>query len=139
MATSDNATDLTIGMLDELGIINLIIENLDEYKVAIEDDVDGFLTLEELQTIINNVNSTSIFENTNVLHNVYPNPSNGIFNLNCNIQANVKVTNIYGKQILVTIVKNNNLQIDISNQPSGIYFIIIETENKTIINKISKF
>ncbi|MEA2043393.1 MAG: T9SS type A sorting domain-containing protein [Bacteroidota bacterium] len=72
---------------------------------------------------------------------IYPNPTNGILNLKAsenfrNIgkdSLSVEITNING-QIIYTI--NNKSKIDISNQPKGIYFIKIKTENRIYIKKL---
>ena len=74
--------------------------------------------------------------NSNI--SVYPNPTTGIFRL-ANVPAlgSVKITDITGKTIYTTI-GHVPLQIDISNQPAGIYFIKIQTENKIIIKKLIK-
>ncbi len=55
---------------------------------------------------------------------VYPNPSNGIFNiaLNENINAVVKIVNILGETVLEKITTENILTIDLTGYPEGIYF-----------------
>ena len=72
---------------------------------------------------------------------IYPNPSNGIFNLNLEASerpssvkpSNVIITNITGEIInwahKGTCPLEYPIQIDFSNHPKGIYFIQTETEN----------
>ena len=48
---------------------------------------------------------------------------------------NIKIFNQLGQNILVKEIKNNKTILDLSYMNSGIYNIIIETEDK-IINKI---
>ena len=73
-------------------------------------------------------------ENSNCLSNIYPNPTNGVVNIFSKDEIySVEIYNITGSQILKT---NTTENIDISNNPAGIYFININTENGTIIEKI---
>lgn len=59
---------------------------------------------------------------------IYPNPSNGKFQISVgNLQQsenfNLEIFNIEGKQIYQSI--NSNSEIELSNQPKGIYFLKI--------------
>ena len=72
---------------------------------------------------------------------VYPNPSNGILYFNfkeLERPLRVEITNLTGKTIYTRrhVPLDNPLQIDLSNQPKGIYFIKIETENGTYTEKL---
>ncbi len=87
--------------------------------------------------IQNYVGINNIYENE---ISIFPNPTNGIFRLTNVPQelSNVQITNITGKIIYNTTMGHVPLQIDISNQSEGIYFIKIQTENNIIIKKIIK-
>ncbi len=65
---------------------------------------------------------------------IYPNPSNGLFTIQLDKKAEVKVMNILG-----SVVYNQNLsgksKIDLSNQASGIYFLNIDGVSQKIIIK----
>ncbi len=69
---------------------------------------------------------------------VYPNPSNGIVDLHLNKYENVqlKIYSIYGTCIQQGIARSSDFQIDLTSQPSGIYFIEIKTEQGTEVKKI---
>ena len=78
---------------------------------------------------------------------IYPNPTTGFFEIkNEKLKIkNIKITDITGKTIYNLTsghahlyIENVHLQIDISNQPTGIYFIKIQTENNIITKKIIK-
>ena len=78
---------------------------------------------------------------------IYPNPTTGIFEIkNEELKIkNIKITDITGKIIYnltrghaPLYIENTLLQIDISTQPAGIYFIKIQTENEIITEKIIK-
>ncbi|OQX77351.1 MAG: hypothetical protein B6D61_07315, partial [Bacteroidetes bacterium 4484_249] len=72
--------------------------------------------------------------------NIYPNPSKGVFNLN--LQAFVKpcsvsITDITGKTIYKTFaLSESEIQIDLSNQPKGIYNLKLITNNNHFSEKI---
>lgn len=74
--------------------------------------------------------STSELTETNI--NIYPNPTNGIININTNeIIESVNITDINGKLVHH---QTNNSPIDISQHVRGIYFMNIISE-KGVINK----
>jgi Secretion system C-terminal sorting domain len=79
----------------------------------------------------------------NVLENevsIFPNPSNGIFNLkgvnNDLTNSKIEIFNSIGTQIYKSELKQDSNEIDISNQSKGIYFIKISNEGKTQTKKI---
>ncbi|MEO6902832.1 MAG: choice-of-anchor tandem repeat GloVer-containing protein [Bacteroidia bacterium] len=65
----------------------------------------------------------------------YPNPTTGLITLTLDQQkqdVSVKVINILGKiAVPVTKIENNTFTIDITNQPTGIYFLEV-TENQKL-------
>jgi len=70
---------------------------------------------------------------------VYPNPTNGIFNIETSKKPlNIEITDITGKSIYSSNSTNNNAEIDLSNKASGVYLIKIRTENGIISEKIIK-
>lgn len=74
-----------------------------------------------------NETETSKFE-------ISPNPSSGIFNIQSDFEINsVSVTNVIGKEIYKSISENT---IDISRNPSGLYFLKIKSGNRIILKKI---
>ena len=70
---------------------------------------------------------------------LYPNPTTGIFRLaNVHALGNVKITDVTGKSIDNYQLSITNSTVDISNQPSGIYFIKIQTNKGVYTEKIIK-
>ncbi|HNM09406.1 MAG TPA: T9SS type A sorting domain-containing protein, partial [Chitinophagales bacterium] len=67
---------------------------------------------------------------------VYPNPTANAFRITCDIPEEllntfyVSVFDIHGSLLLNTVISQNQ-DIDISNLPSSIYFIVISNEEKS--------
>ena len=80
----------------------------------------------------------SIEENTATLFSIYPNPTNGVLNINSSSTVSeITVYNNLGQLFLTSEEKN---QIDISTLNEGIYFVKIsnqngQTETKKVIKK----
>lgn len=73
---------------------------------------------------------------------VYPNPTKGDFSINLGeTYENVKITitDILGKQIQQhTYTQTQQVNSTLINNPAGIYFITVETENKKAVIKLVK-
>jgi len=67
---------------------------------------------------------------------IYPNPSNGIFTVEGEEIKSFSITNISGQAVLAQNVKHKTIQFDLSNQPKGLYFIKLITNNGIGIKKI---
>ncbi len=84
---------------------------------------------------------TSIINNGNSVFAIYPNPSNGVFVLQDKrakvLKADLDIYDIHGKKIVSYIdALINNLKIDLSSQPNGIYFVNIKTQEEVTTKKI---
>lgn len=66
---------------------------------------------------------------------IFPNPSNGIFTVNYNGQATVTVTNVIGKTISKSALSNTST-IDLTQMPSGTYFVTVQGENFSKTKKV---
>jgi para-nitrobenzyl esterase len=93
------------------------------------DNVTGF-------TICTETVTSQKLSNQKILQ-VYPNPSDGIFhfNLQINIDFEVAVFNSSGQKISVPV---NSNQIDLKNQPNGIYYFEVKTKGEIFRGKIIK-
>ncbi len=87
-----------------------------------------------------NVFVTNISENKPDRIMIYPNPTSGIINLSLFAEPeNISITNITGKTIYRTDKASLvSTEIDISNQPAGIYYLRIQTEKEMFVRKIFK-
>jgi hypothetical protein len=66
---------------------------------------------------------------------IYPNPSKDLINIqyfNNSNSKKVKLINGIGQ----TFIQNNTNQIDVSQYSNGLYFLVVETENSVITNKV---
>lgn len=70
---------------------------------------------------------------------VYPNPSNGIFNIDFTSKMEVSKIEVYdekGSLILSKAKEEVGNTIDLTKQPKGMYIVKIYTKNETIVKKI---
>ncbi|OIP03910.1 MAG: hypothetical protein AUJ97_03615 [Bacteroidetes bacterium CG2_30_32_10] len=96
-----------------------------------------------------NTSNETTFQNKTENNNenevtVYPNPTNDIINVEIKNDYNniiIVIYSISGKKLFEEKIKGkekNAISVDISNYPSGVYFLKTILDNKTIINKIIK-
>lgn len=134
---------------------NEVIINIDaDYTGALEDiDVNSGVIVHgdyaEAQQCVRNFRSkvfslsdqtTSAIDFSEVSKfEVFPNPANGNATLNLetteNLNYQVSVTDILGKQVLFFDTVNSNSTIDLSLTETGFYFINLIKEGKTVITK----
>lgn len=69
---------------------------------------------------------------------IFPNPNNGIFRIEMTDLkgSTLAIFNAIGEIIYQSTVVNPHTEIDLSNQPSGIYFVHVNGENLSAIKKI---
>ena len=73
-----------------------------------------------------------------VKFNVFPNPSNGVFNINLSSNDNVNLTvkNVVGQTVIsetVTVSGNTNHKISLTDYSKGIYFLTVGNETVKLI------
>lgn len=98
----------------------------------IQDTVKNDITSVFTNNISNNLTINNII--------IFPNPTNGVFTVSSQEEiTNIIISNISGNIIFSkNNINNNSLQIDITNQMQGIYFIKITTKTNTTTHKIIK-
>ena len=68
-----------------------------------------------------------------------PNPVTDILTINASIELkSAKICNLLGQTILQQRFNSNEIQLNMSNMPSGTYFVIVEADNKKETFKILK-
>ncbi|MBL4655088.1 MAG: PKD domain-containing protein, partial [Bacteroidia bacterium] len=77
---------------------------------------------------------------------IYPNPSSGVVNIKFENKSTEKllyaVYNSLGQKILIEkeiSSLENIIQLDMSSEPKGIYYLKLETDNETVIKKLTIF
>lgn len=75
--------------------------------------------------------SSSDFENDNVI-TIYPNPSNGIFNIESQQNMSIEVYDIIGKLVLSQKLSVGTNSFDISNFNTGVYLLKVSNDNGNI-------
>lgn len=73
---------------------------------------------------------------------VYPNPVESWLKIELptsfQSSATVVLFDVFGKKLFTTTITSNSFELDISGFAGGVYFIFVETNNKTLIKKIVK-
>lgn len=71
---------------------------------------------------------------------IYPNPTNGVFKVHIeNIENSmIEVVNALGKTILIQNVNKNMTNIDLTNQPNGIYFVKVVSGDIIEVQQVIK-
>jgi photosystem II stability/assembly factor-like uncharacterized protein len=112
------------------------------YKVEITDK-NGCKSISDEFNAVVNVDENQIYNNIRI----YPNPTENEFNIlirneDCN-EAVITVSNILGNEIAkmnanLSNITDNVLKINLSDKPSGIYFIELKICNERFYSKINK-
>ena len=80
--------------------------------------------------------SNSDYE-TDATISVYPNPTNGNVNINCNNTIkSVQLFDVQGRLLQTNLVNENQTSIDISNKSKGVYFLKIISDKGIGVEKI---
>ena len=81
-------------------------------------------------------NPSLTYEGTDESIQVYPNPTNGLLNVNGNGTMHITVSNLLGQKMMETIAEGN-ITFDLSRFESGMYFVRIETKNGITVQKVN--
>jgi hypothetical protein len=116
--------------------------NLITSTIAIADSSINF-NISNITANINNFSPNTTFCNLTAINEplpnqqiqIYPNPSTSQFTITTNQQIqNIKIYN----PLAELIIQTKQLTIDLTNQPSGIYFIQLQTNKEILTQKIIK-
>ena len=124
---------LEVDRINGVGNSNYEIEyNYDDYNI---NDKITYYRIKQTDFDGKYSYSKVISVNTNALNfaSIYPNPSNGIFEIFTENIVDIAIINMSGKLVLES---TSNLHIDISDQPKGLYFLRVFDNNKCFYHKI---
>jgi bacillolysin len=119
-------------LVGQSNVIFRIVFHSDEAVNQLGVNIDNF--------VISGVLANESFELNTI--SIYPNPSNGIFNINLG-ETNPTLIEVYdltGKIILSkkNIIASDLTTIDLSSASQGVYFIKIVADNQQIVKRIIK-
>jgi hypothetical protein len=117
-----------------VNISNATVISFDETVIPVTATSDSVVIQDTL--IATSVNGTNLSSQINI----YPNPSNGEFTV-YGLPAGggeLKITNVLGEIVFRKTVNNKKENIDLTEAPSGIYFLNVKTGNGNVIKKIVK-
>ena len=114
---------------DELHLYNLPVG--DTLTVIFKIDTVGFWSAYEAKWQFTKRQTSSLSINEVVANNcvVYPNPTNGILNINSNVKS-LKVIDMSGKTVFSQTVNQDNPSFNLSTLNNGIYTAVINDNNK---------
>lgn len=95
-----------------------------------EDDELSSTTVEPEMADVNNVETNNGFQ-------IYPNPTDGMVHINSNdVIKDINVTDITGKLVLEKKVDANNVDLNLSSAPQGVYSLKVTTETDSYVEKV---
>ncbi|MGZ3921349.1 MAG: T9SS type A sorting domain-containing protein, partial [Bacteroidia bacterium] len=84
-------------------------------------------------TSINSVNG-----NNNQALKVFPNPSNGVFNIEADSSVEIELFDAQGKSVLKTKVEAGTFSLNINEKASGLYFLKATSNGQTSTIRLIK-
>jgi hypothetical protein len=86
-----------------------------------------------------NIQSVAVAETNEANVSVYPNPFSGIFTItNCPLSAVVTITDAQGKLVLSSTGSSSRVAVDLTSEPSGVYFVEIRAGESVIRKRAVK-
>ena len=82
------------------------------------------------------INITDVEENTASII-VYPNPTNGLLNINASGLQHITISNLMGQIVYNQNVDADSITIDMNQYGNGVYMVRIETANGTSLQKVN--
>ena len=78
-------------------------------------------------------------ESEDNLLSVYPNPANDKITVRCENMESVSVVSITGQQIIMVEADGNQVDMDLTNVPSGVYVLVVRTnDGANVFTRIAK-
>lgn len=75
-----------------------------------------------------NITVVGIDELSKATVNVYPNPTNGVFNIATSEQVNIIIYNMLGEVVLTNVLNGGTHVLSLNSHPRGVYFLKIDNQ-----------
>ena len=99
--------------------------------------VDGTIgTLTEPETL--HFGSLGLDDSETEVVNIFPNPSDGVFNIEGNGIRKIEVVDIYGQVVFSKENENTTIKIDLSGKTAGLYLLRVVTDNGIMTKQLIK-
>ena len=99
--------------------------------------INGCESQDRLPVTVQFTLNNNEFDSINIVYN--PNPVIDILTIKASIELkNAKIYNVLGQPIFQKRFNSNEIQLNISNVPTGTYFVIVESDNRKETFKILK-
>jgi len=145
MLLSGDSQTLKAGAFTEfeysIAVSNDIFTKPNWYQLLVADNqrIKNWYTNNSFPSSLDN--NQLLSSKTNALRanlSIYPNPTEGLLNiaLSQGMIKNFKMNSMSGKELLQQSVQSNEYSINLSNYPSGIYLLTIQTDSETSYHKV---
>ena len=104
-------------------------------EIVSEDLTYTFIATESRDLVANFLHTEGVDENS-VSAKVYPNPTQGEITLEGEGIHHVRIMNAYGQTVYNANVEGDQVRIDLSQMPKGIYMMHIEANGGHAVRKI---
>jgi hypothetical protein len=96
----------------------------------------------EIWLKVSGTSSVGLDENGSINYRIFPNPSNGVVNLElgANTTAQVRILDVLGQTVMAsneTFVAGERKSIDLSNMAKGMYLITVKGEGINIVERVT--
>jgi hypothetical protein len=123
--------DLTYEERYFISDVNLVLDHMEMeiFDVALKDSI-----------ICSNVISVPEIAPSENTVKIYPNPSSGNFKIEMEVNAfyEVEVFNFLGKKVFSTAASSSVLNVNLHNQPRGIYFVKVQSSGRSSFYKVQR-
>jgi len=111
------------------------VEPFETYSYYVEAVYSDGCTSESSQIEVT-TDSEGVSENENMNVKVYPNPAEGFVNVKAEGLQSIELIDMMGRIVSQTSASHSATTIDLSNIPSGIYFLRVTTETGVALQRL---
>ena len=111
-------------------------QNWTENGVVVSEEMIYTFTATESRNLIAHFMYTEGLGESSISANLYPNPTQGEVMVESEGLSHVRIVNAYGQTVYNANVEGNQVRIDLSQMPKGIYMMHIEANGGHAVRKI---